>query len=153
MEKIKLCKIPETRNCVLKSFHLSYTNVQNKCSEGVTPQWPEDLSWEAWVVADGHLSAVYWLIYTGCYKVLWPEDFPSSSRIYPKYMYWLASRKHANIFNNKHVMPAINTACLIFHLLTLTIGSQLDWDTSLSFTWLYEFYWDRSNQREWEPWE
>lgn len=50
MDKIKLCKIPEIRNCVLKSFHLSYTNVQNKCSEGVTPQsgrrsYPEKLEW------------------------------------------------------------------------------------------------------------
>lgn len=139
-EKIKLCKIPETRNCVLKSFHLLYTNVQNKRSKGVTPQsgqrsYPEKLEWwpeGTWApFTDSSTQAAT----KSCGQRIFapPHAFTT-------YRHRLASRKHANIFNNKRMMPAINTACLIFHLLTLIIGSQLDWDTSLSFTWLYEFY-------------
>ena len=92
------------------------------------------------MVADVHLSAIYRLIYGDRYKALWPEDFSSSSGIAPNICTDLHLRSMQKSSAVNCTMPVINTACLIFHLLTLITGSRLDWDMSLSFTWLYELY-------------
>lgn len=124
-EKIKLCKIPETRNCVLKSFHLLYTNVQNKRSEGVTPQsgqrsYLRSLSGGRWAPELHLLTHLHRLLQS-------PVDrgFLLLLTHLPHICHDFASRKHA-ISSTINMMPSIKPGCLICHLLTLIIGSQLD---------------------------